>query len=282
MKNRSICLFYFLVICHALFGSSSDVWDGEQYRNHSELQTHWAQNYVEKLGLRGDETILDIGCGDGRITALLAYAVPNGKVIGADNSESMLAMAYRLKEELALPNLQFANQNAISLHFEETFDRIVSFSCFHWLSDPLSALQGIQQILKPDGQVFLYFAPDHGRNRFDHSIDAVVQSSQWKEYFAHFANSFYLVTPAQFAMYAEKSGLLFHRMEIITVDEVFSTREGFISWIKAWMPHLKVLPEEKHEKFLCEIIDHYLSIHPIDGDGNIHFIDYWMEVELLG
>lgn len=280
-KNKflAFCLCFFS-LCLTIF-ASNDHWDGEQYLENSDLQYQWATSYIKKLQLQGTEKILDIGCGDGRVTSIIAQAVPQGSVIGIDISESMLQTAQKLLEKIRLNNLAFAKQGAANLNFEAEFDLIVSFSCLHWVPDHFAALQGIERSLKPGGKSFLYFAPDHGRDRFDHAIHTVVDSPKWAPFFTNFSDPFSLVTPSKFATYAEEVHLLLKRMEIITVDEEFQNKAAFIAWMSAWMPHLKLLPKELHEEFSEEIIESYLKKHPVDAEGKIHFIDYWMEVELL-
>ncbi len=283
-KILKLCLC-FLSLCLSLFAneasSEKDHWDGEKYLNNSDLQYQWARTYIKKLQLQGNEKILDIGCGDGRITALLAKAVPQGFVIGVDTSESMLQMALKLLQVTCPTNLAFAKADAVNLPFVNEFDQIVSFSTFHWIRDHLAALQEMENSLKPGGKIFLYFAPDHGRDRFDHSIKSVRNSEKWAHYFTDFSNPFSLITPSKFAVDAEEAHLLIKRIEIITVDEIFSDRAAFIAWMTGWMSYLKKLPKELHEEFLNEIIDCYLEKHPLDAQGKIHYIDYWMEAELL-
>ncbi len=277
-----LCILSFCLSAFADdISTQQDQWDGEQYLNNSNLQYKWANSYIQKFQLSGWEKILDIGCGDGRITAIIAQSVPNGFVLGIDASESMIQVAQDLKNKINLKNLDFIKRDAIQLGFENEFDFIVSFSCFHWIPDHLAALQEVEKALKPGGKVFLYFAPDHGRDRFDHAIYAVVTSPKWAPYFSDFSNPFSLVTPSQFTTYAEEAHLLLKRIEIITVDEVFPSKAAFSAWMTGWMSHLKQLPKELHQEFLEEIIDCYLKKHPIDTENKLHYIDYWMEVELL-
>ncbi|ANH78853.1 Methyltransferase type 11 [Candidatus Chlamydia sanziniae] len=258
-----------------------DHWDGQHYLNNSDLQCQWAISYIQKFQLSGYEKILDIGCGDGRITAKIAQAVPYGFVFGVDTSDSMLQVAQNLKNKIRLNNLDFIKRDAMNLGFESEFDFIVSFSCFHWVCDHFVALQEIEKALKPGGKVFLYFAPDYGYDRFDFAINTVVASSKWANYFVNFSNPLSLVTPAKFATYVEETGLLLQRLEIITVDETFPTQVAFATWITGWLWYLQQLPKELHQEFLDDIIACYLKYHPIDTDNKLHFIDYWIEVELL-
>ncbi len=259
----------------------NDMWNGEKYLNNSELQYQWATSYIKKLNLKGDEKILDIGCGDGRITAAIAQCLPNGLVIGIDPSESMLQVALDLKDKNQIINLDFTKGDATQLSFKNEFDYVVSFSCFHWISDHFSALQSIERALKPDGKVFLYFAIDHGKDRLDHALNAVINAPKWCQYFCNYSNPCFLNTSNQFTTYAQAAGLVPKRIEHITVDETFPTKEAFAAWISGWLSQLKYIPEYLHKEFLEEIVETYLKNHAPDADNKLHYIGYWVEVELF-
>jgi SAM-dependent methyltransferase len=271
-----------LVSCIYIFGTTyaeEDVWDAETYIENSSLQYQWGKKCLKFLNLKGNESVLDIGCGDGRITALIATKVPQGSVTGIDISDSMLAAAHDLCIKTKLKNLRFLSHDAMTLPFTNEFDCVVSFSCLHWVSDQEAAIKGIAKALKPGGKIFLYFAPDHGEKRFDHSIDAIVESLKWKDYFVDFESGFHLITPRKLIDLMDNNDLLLKRIEVISVDETFKTKDDFIGWMMAWMTHLKRLPVEMHRHFVEEILHHYLSNNPPDVEGNFHYYDYWLEVE---
>lgn len=122
--------------------------------------------------------------------------------------------------------------------------------------------------------------PDHGRNRIDHAINSVVSSFKWKHYFLNFSTPYFFVTPSIFLNYVEEAGLLLKRLESIIVDESFQDKQAFAAWMSGWMSHLKILPKELHQDFLEDIVDCYIAKHPIDKEGKLHYIGYWVEVEL--
>ena len=71
------------------------LWDAKEYAKHSQNQYEWALELIPKLKLKGNEVLLDIGCGDGKVSATLASYLPNGRVVGIDSSEEMdLASLY--------------------------------------------------------------------------------------------------------------------------------------------------------------------------------------------
>jgi len=281
---KSYGKLYIFCLCVLIFSvdnlfSEEDLWNGEEYANHSELQYNWATSCIQKLQLLGNERILDIGCGDGRVTASIAKMVPKGHVLGIDTSESMIQVAQKYSKVLILNNINFEKLDAMKLSFNETFDLVVSFNCFHWISDKLAALRGIAKSLKLGGKAFLFFIPNWGSGGLN--IKKVSSRQRWKNYFKDFSDPFTAPTPSEFAFDIEQAHLLLKRMEIVKRDDVFPNKVSFVTWLSGSIVYLKYLPKELHQAFLEEIVDCYLQDHPADQNGKIHFVGHRMEVELL-
>jgi trans-aconitate methyltransferase len=88
------------------------VWSAADYASNSSVQQTWARELIARLKLRGDERILDVGCGDGKITAEIARAVPRGAAVGVDASPEMIGFASRKFPASKIPNLEFRAADA--------------------------------------------------------------------------------------------------------------------------------------------------------------------------
>src|SRR5690242_2945608 len=118
-------------------------WDPRDYAAHSAAQLHWARELLAKLQLRGDESLLDLGCGDGKVTAEIAGAVPQGTVIGVDSSPEMIAFAREAFPSTRFPQLQFHCMDVRSLQLDSIFDVVFSNAALHWVDDHLKVLRGV-------------------------------------------------------------------------------------------------------------------------------------------
>src|SRR5450755_3002469 len=96
-------------------------WDAAGYAQRSGLQEAMAEEVLALLDLEGSERVLDIGCGDGRITAEIAARLPRGTVVGVDSSHAMIAFAASHFDSELRPNVRFEVANARSLPFREEF-----------------------------------------------------------------------------------------------------------------------------------------------------------------
>ena len=96
--------------------------DGKLYEKASIFQQEWGNKLISELNLKGDEDVLDLGCGNGLLTANLARLVPNGNVIGVDASEGMIEVAKEKEEN----NLKFLLMDLNEIDLNRQFDFIFS------------------------------------------------------------------------------------------------------------------------------------------------------------
>src|SRR4051812_14505741 len=68
-------------------------WDATSYHRLSNPQYHWGRRVLARIAPRGDETVIDAGCGTARLTAELATLFPRGRILAVDLSENMLRQA---------------------------------------------------------------------------------------------------------------------------------------------------------------------------------------------
>jgi ubiquinone/menaquinone biosynthesis C-methylase UbiE len=102
--------------------------------------------------LKPHMSLLDVGCGPGTITLGFASYLPQGRIVGVDYSESVIAEARKLGESQGVQNVTFQTGSVFSLPFEEnTFDVIYSHQLFPHLSNPVQALTELRRVLRPNG-----------------------------------------------------------------------------------------------------------------------------------
>lgn len=104
--------------------SQPTIWNADDYARHSSAQLKWARELISKLGLKGNESVLDIGCGNGRVTAELASLLPSGSVTGIDSSPDMVQLANNAFPPHIFPHLVFELMDACEINFTDKFDII--------------------------------------------------------------------------------------------------------------------------------------------------------------
>ncbi len=110
---------------------------------------------IALLNIQGDERGVDIGCGPGELTCMLAEDLDEGKMLGIDLSSNMVDIASEKAQKRGINNAEFISANYLELEYENEFDICVSSYLFHWLTDPLSFIRWVKQALKKDGKLGL-------------------------------------------------------------------------------------------------------------------------------
>jgi trans-aconitate 2-methyltransferase len=127
-------------------------WNADVYHRVSGPQVAMAGAVLDRLELRGDETVLDAGCGTGRVTRLLLERLPHGRVIAVDASAEMVA---RAREELAglRADVRQADLAELVLAEGESVDAVFSNATFHWVPDHDALFAALAAALYPGGRV---------------------------------------------------------------------------------------------------------------------------------
>jgi trans-aconitate methyltransferase len=119
------------------------------YEKASALQKGWGSKMIADLELDGSERILDLGCGEGILSAALAERVPHGMVVGLDSSKGMIEAA-KMRER---PNLSFVCKDMLEMGYEGEFDLIYSNAALHWVKDHDLLLKASSKALSDKGRL---------------------------------------------------------------------------------------------------------------------------------
>jgi trans-aconitate 2-methyltransferase len=125
-------------------------WDAATYDRLPIPMTGWGLEVLERLRLRGDETVLDAGCGTGRVTEALLERLPEGRVIAVDGSPSMIEQA---RERLGTDRVEFLVADLAALELPRRVDAILSTATSHWVPDHDALFTRLRAVLEPGGQL---------------------------------------------------------------------------------------------------------------------------------
>lgn len=255
-------------------------WSASEYHERSALQKWLADRCLSGLSLAGSERALDIGCGDGKITAEIAERLPSGSILGIDPSTQMVDFA-RDHCRASRANLAFAVGDAAGMSFAAEFDLIVSFNALHWVTAQSQALHCIRAALKPTGRALLQFVPQGERKSLEDVIEETRISPRWQRYFGGYHPPYLHLTPEEYRRLAERNGLRVERLDTALEAWDFGGREAFIAFARVtFVEWTRLLPPAERDDFIADVLDRYRLL----GDGSaadagvFHF--YQMRVEL--
>ncbi|OGP52632.1 MAG: SAM-dependent methyltransferase [Deltaproteobacteria bacterium RBG_13_52_11] len=260
--------------------STKQNWDAEDYANNSSAQTQWAQELISKLALQGSESLLDIGCGDGKITAQLAQILSAGRILGIDVSPRMIRLATERFPLTKYPNLSFLQMDATRIRLSQQFDVAFSSATLHWVEDHIAVLRGVRVCLKSGGKILLQMGGRGNAHEVFRSVQEVIRRLQWQGYFDDFSQPYHFYGPEEYEAWLSQSGFRTVRVELIPKDMQHQGEEGLRGWLRTtWFPYTDRLPAELRAAFVNEVVDAYTKQHPVDALGNTHVKMVRLEVE---
>ncbi len=246
-------------------------WDSTDYERYSSAQQKWARELIAVLSLAGSEDLLDIGCGDGKVTAEIAALLSEGSVVGIDSSKSMIELAGQRYPTESHPNLTFSLMDAADLRFRNRFDVVFSNAALHWIKDHRPVIEGIYCCLKPGGRMLLQMGGKGNARVIIEVLDDIIVEHQYQSHFQDFEFPYGFLGIDQYCSLLEGAGFINSRVELIDKDMIHDGRDGLTGWLRTtWLPYTQRLPESQRDGFIDSLAVNYLERVPLDAQGKSH------------
>jgi trans-aconitate methyltransferase len=246
-------------------------WNAADYAANSSVQQTWARELIAKLKLRGHERILDVGCGDGKVTAEIARALPGGSATGVDASAEMIAFAQKTFPAKKNPNLTFHVMDARKIKFDRGFDLIFSNAALHWVDDHQAILRGAASVLSPGGRLVVSCGGRGNAHDVFVALRPELRLKRWRPFFRRMPKPYFFYSPEDYEKWLPRFGFNTIRVRLAPKDATYEGRDGFAAWLRTtWLPYVQRVPEGLREKFIAAVAERYTTRHPPDADGKIH------------
>jgi trans-aconitate 2-methyltransferase len=265
-------------------------WNPTEYAQNSDAQQGWATELLHEVKLQGSEAILDVGCGDGKITADFAKTLPDSRVVGIDNSAEMIEYANRTYPQTTYPNLSFEKIDArlllgqakLSLNFQKEFDLCFSNAALHWVDDHQAFLHGASQVLRSGGRLVVSCGGQGNAAEVLRVFAELMVLDEWQQYFHDFNNTYSFYSDKDYAVWLAEAKFKIEQLKLAPKDMTHKGRTGLGNWIRTtWMPFTHCVPIEQREDFIEHFVDKYLEVHPLDQWGYAHVATVRLEANLV-
>ena len=238
--------------------------DGKKYRNASIHQKEWGTKVLGDLSFKGNERVLDLGCGEGTLTQKISQFVPNGYVLGIDVSKGMIETA----KEFSKDNLNFQLMDINEIEFDSEFDIIFSNAALHWVKDHETLLKNVYKAIKPNGIIRFNFAGDGNCSNFYCVVKEVMAYPNFKEKFNMFEWPWYMPKINEYETLANKFRYKEIKVWEENADRYFNSPDEMTKWIEqpSIVPFLNYLNGKERKEFRDIVVQKMINITKQD-DG---------------
>ncbi len=248
--------------------------DSEPYREGCQIKRRWARSVLEEVDFDSVKNVLDVGSGDGDITAGIAERF-SGHVIGLDLSLKAVNFANSAYRKQS--NLFFVRGDAHRLPYQDRFDVVTSFSTMHRLNDPKSAIMEIYRSLKPGGRFVAAF-PVLGSPIMTEVMATVHGRQEWKSRVNKPEGKSYSLSDSDLKKWLLEAGFIVVKARTKWENEVFESPAKFRDFLRTTFGQIGALPADREVPFFEEVVGEYLNKSPMDEKGHVHFYENRIEI----
>jgi trans-aconitate 2-methyltransferase len=229
--------------------SATRDWDARTYHRVSAPHQDWAEALFDRLALQGDETVLDAGCGSGRVTEKLLARLPHGRVVAVDGAPSMVAEARALLGDRAT----VLQSDLVELELDEPVDAVFSSAVFHWIRDHDALFARLHAALRPGGRLVAQCGGKGNIATFRAHSDVVAARAPYAEHFADWAGPWNYASAEETAERLERAGFTDVRTWLQPWDAQPPEPEHYLRSV-CLHPHMERLPEALREPYITDVI----------------------------
>jgi trans-aconitate 2-methyltransferase len=225
-------------------------WDGSSYDRISGVMQSMGLEVLSRLELAGDETVIDAGCGSGRVTEALMERLPHGRVIGVDESASMIASA---RERLG-PAPELLVADLLELHVEEPADAILSTATFHWIGDHERLFARLHACLRPGGRLLAQCGGEGNISELRRRAMIVGEREPYGAHLRSFQPPWNYAAPGVTRERLLAAGFASAECWLKPAPQQPEHPREFLETI-VLQPHVHALPQELRGRFMDEVLD---------------------------
>jgi trans-aconitate 2-methyltransferase len=231
-------------------------WDGASYDRVSGTMEALGLEVLERLELRGDETVLDAGCGSGRITQALIERLPRGRVIAVDESASMVDAARRRLDGSAAggaARVDLRVADLLDLELEQPVDAILSTATFHWIADHERLFARLHAVLRPGGHLVAQCGGEGNIDVLRGTANEVLANEPYAEHFVDWRAPWNYAAAGETQARLLAVGFASAECWLKPAPRQPEDPREFLATIVLG-PHVQQLPAELRERFMDDVL----------------------------
>jgi trans-aconitate 2-methyltransferase len=254
-------------------------WNAEVYERIGKPMHRWAQQVIYDLALRGDETVLDAGCGSGSVTMDLVAKLPRGKIYAVDASGEMIESLSRTIAQRGLTNVAPVHASLTDFTLPEQVDCVFSNAVFHWIPDHDALFGALFRATKPGGRLR---AQCGGFGCIAHVLEAVAavrKDARFAPHLGDFRDARKFRRPEEAAASLERAGWREARARLWGQPVLFDDRDEAALYVKTVLlrEHVARLPDGLADMYCFAVVDETVRRWGAPFTADYVRLDIWAE-----
>jgi trans-aconitate 2-methyltransferase len=260
-------------------------WNAEVYDRIGTPMRGWAQQVIDDLGLRGDETVLDAGCGSGSVTFDLLEKLPRGKIYAVDYSAEMIDKLAASVRERGVPNVVAMQASLTDFELPEPVDVVFSNAVFHWIPDDDALFSCLLRAAKPGGRLRAQCGGGNIFARFMPAVDAVRTVEPFSRWLGEYQDGKKYRTSEEAVASMARAAWTDARASTFEAPVSFDREDDAVLYLRTIIlrDHVAQLPEDQGEPYVRAVIAEYVRRHGPPFTADYARLDMWARrLELSG
>jgi trans-aconitate 2-methyltransferase len=252
-------------------------WNAEVYDRIGTPMRRWAQQVIDDLKLRGDETVLDAGCGSGSVTFDLLEQLPNGKVYAVDASAEMVASLEKTIAERGERRVTAMHASLTDFMLPEPVDVVFSNAVFHWIPDDDALFGCLFRATKAGGRLRAQCGGFGNNRNVLASVAAVREQERFAKHLGEFRDSKKYRTPDEAKTALERAGWRDIRASLFDAPVPFDDHASAALYVKTILlrDHVARLPEDLQDAYCLAVVEETVRRHGEPYVADYVRLDMW-------
>lgn len=252
-------------------------WDAASYHRVANPHVDWGRVVLERLPLAGDETVIDAGCGTGRLTELLLERLPQGRVVALDQSANMLEQAASHLTPRFGDRVEFRRADLASIELDKVADAIFSTATFHWITDHDRLFAALYRALKPGGWLVAQCGGGPNIASLNAEAQRTMREAPFAAHIGDWTGPWHFATPEETESRLRDAGFVEVDAHLVEAPVTLESEDAYREFLTTVVfgTHLGRLPEELRGPFIERLVRWSA------GQDTPWHLDYW-RLNLIG
>ncbi len=242
-------------------------WNSDQYLKFKDERTQPALELVNRINIVYPKKIIDIGCGPGNSTEVLAGKFKKADITGIDNSQDMIDKAMKQYPELTFKLYDI--QDGVS-GLNDEYDIVFSNACIQWVPNHTDLIKNLFSLLRQGGALAIQI-PINSSEPIHRIVSNICSSQKWKPFFCA-PRAFHTLTPTEYFDILSEVTQNFIIWET-AYYHVMNSHHAILEWYRGTglRPYLEALPQDKISEYEADVLNEIIEGYPLQQNGKVLF-----------